>query len=259
MRMCIAHMWQYEGIRGFWKGNLAAELMVIPYNALAFWANQFAKKAFFKLDNTHHASPEMNNVMSFVCGAFAGSVGTVGTYPLDLFRTRLAVQKHKEVYSSLSDAVAVVIRRDGVTGLYRGMWPTLLGVAPYMAAQFGVYESLVAAISERRRRNGLSGSLPNHERLATGFVAGVVSKFATLPFDVIKKRSQVDGFDSRDGHPRGLLAPFRLAASIYEHEGVKGLYRGGVPSLVKAGPYAAITFWGYNTCIELCRAWDTCE
>jgi len=135
-----------------------------------------------------------------------------------------------------------------------------MGVVPYMATQFAVYETLVAALFEHKRLSGRLGpkkDIADYERLAIGFVAGVLSKLLTLPFDVVKKRVQVDGFNhDRVDKPRGLLAPFRLARAIVEQEGIRGLYRGCVPSLAKAGPYSATIFVTYNWCIGLCKEWD---
>jgi len=259
MRECVDHMWRTEGIRAFWKGNLSAELMVVPYGASSFWSHQSFKKLLFHRENVH-GRPENKPLMSFTCGALAGATATVGTYPLDLFRTRLAVQRNNEIYESLTHATRVVVQREGFVGLYRGMWPTLIGVVPYMATQFAVYETLVAAVFEQKRLSGRLSpkkDIANHERLAIGFVAGVLSKLLTLPFDVVKKRVQVDGFDHNlVEKPRGLLAPFRLARTIVEQEGVRGLYRGCIPSLAKAGPYSATIFYTYNWCIGLCREWD---
>jgi len=88
------------------------------------------------------------------------------------------------------------------------------------------------------------------------FVTGVLSKLLTLPFDVVKKRIQVDGFDNRIAKPGGLLSPFHMAQTIVRQEGLRGLFRGCVPSLVKAGPNSAAIFYTYDWCIELCREWD---
>jgi len=263
MRECVGTMLQKEGIRSFWKGNLSAELMVAPYGALSFWSHQTFKRLLFHHDNPH-GHPTSTPVMSFTCGALAGATATIGTYPLDLFRTRLAVQSNKEKYFSLSHAVRVVVKEDGLTGLYRGCWPTLLGVVPYMATQFAVYESLVAALFQEKRAMGKipkdgggQGHITDTETAAIGFLAGVISKLLTLPCDVVKKRIQVDGFDSRGPRSTGLLEPFQMAARIVRHEGVRGLYSGCLPSLAKAGPNSATIFYTYRWCIEACRAWDS--
>lgn len=44
------------------------------------------------------------------------------------------------------DAIRNILRKDGVTGLYRGLWPNLLKVAPSIGTSFLVYETVQSAI-----------------------------------------------------------------------------------------------------------------
>lgn len=43
-------------------------------------------------------------------------------------------------YKSLPDAVRVIVRTEGVIGLYKGLWPNLLKVAPSMASSWLSFE-----------------------------------------------------------------------------------------------------------------------
>jgi solute carrier family 25 protein 16 len=55
------------------------------------------------------------------------------TYPLDVVRTRLAFQVAGETfYAGIVDALRVMVTREGgVPALYKGIVPTMLGMAPY--------------------------------------------------------------------------------------------------------------------------------
>lgn len=72
-------------------------------------------------------------------GAIAGSVSVLATYPLDIARTRLSILALTQKESSLlSDGMLHTIRNiyvneGGLMALYRGVSPTILGVAPYVA------------------------------------------------------------------------------------------------------------------------------
>lgn len=62
-------------------------------------------------------------------------------------------------YRGLVDCFAGIVRRDGVRGLYRGIWPNYLKVAPSISIQFVIFESACKyfertreRIDERRRR-----------------------------------------------------------------------------------------------------------
>lgn len=43
-------------------------------------------------------------------------------------------------YKSTSDAVTTILREEGVKGLYKGLVPNLIKVAPSMAVAFVAYE-----------------------------------------------------------------------------------------------------------------------
>jgi len=43
-------------------------------------------------------------------------------------------------YKSIPDAVRVIVRTEGFLGLYKGLWPNLLKVAPSMASSWLSFE-----------------------------------------------------------------------------------------------------------------------
>lgn len=43
-------------------------------------------------------------------------------------------------YSSIWHAVRVIVAQEGVKGLYKGIWPNLVKVAPSMASNWLAYE-----------------------------------------------------------------------------------------------------------------------
>lgn len=60
-------------------------------------------------------------------------------------------------YRGLLDCLFGIVRRDGVRGLYRGLWPNYLKVAPSISIQFVVFEAVCKRLQgsseriERRR------------------------------------------------------------------------------------------------------------
>ncbi len=107
--------------------------------------------------NTSHS------LASLIAGASSGCVATVASYPFDLLRTRLAAQQDSKVYASMRAGLAAIVRAHGVRGLFVGLWPTLVGIAPYAALTFGSYErardTLMVRLKESRR-TALSVFLP---------------------------------------------------------------------------------------------------
>jgi solute carrier family 25 (mitochondrial thiamine pyrophosphate transporter), member 19 len=227
-----------EGASGFWKGNIAALMMVVPYASL-----QFA--AFYQLQQSGVA-PIAEPHRSLVLGAASGVVATACTYPLDLLRTRFAAQTEPPVYSSLRHAVRTIYRDRGVPGFYAGLQPTLIEIVPYVAIQFATYESARARVLQRSS----TGVATPAESLAIGALTGLVAKLATLPLDTAKKRMQVEGqFASASCHAparQPYSGVYDVLARVYAREGWRGLFRGTVPSLLKAAPNSAVTFAVYE-------------
>ncbi|KAF9276908.1 mitochondrial thiamine pyrophosphate transporter [Mortierella alpina] len=169
----IAMIVREEGIRGLWKGNMAAEYLYLTYSGIQFLVYQ-QTKVF--LNTTSEVSAQKaiavknvvvstsastatgavvtaplhavsaftssSAVQSFIAGANAGIVATACTYPFDLLRTRFAVQRDVKIYTGIVQACRHIFQKDGIKGFYRGMSPALIQVVPYMGIMFGSYDTL---------------------------------------------------------------------------------------------------------------------
>ena len=84
----------------------------------------------------------MTPVRRLLCGGAAGITSVVCTYPLDIVRTRLSIQTAS--FAALSETarrklpgmwatfVEMYKMEGGFLALYRGIIPTVAGVAPYV-------------------------------------------------------------------------------------------------------------------------------
>ncbi|XWS14064.1 hypothetical protein CRYUN_Cryun36dG0091400 [Craigia yunnanensis] len=84
-----------EGLLGFWRGNVPALLMVMPYTAIQF-AVLHKLKTFASADHLN-----ISPYLSYISGALAGCAATVGSYPFDLLRTILASQGEPKAWNQL--------------------------------------------------------------------------------------------------------------------------------------------------------------
>jgi solute carrier family 25 phosphate transporter 23/24/25/41 len=77
-----------------------------------------------------------------ICGGAAGITSVFFTYPLDIVRTRLSIQsasfaalgeaKQKRLPGMWATMVTMYKTEGGIPALYRGIIPTVAGVAPYV-------------------------------------------------------------------------------------------------------------------------------
>jgi solute carrier family 25 phosphate transporter 23/24/25/41 len=92
-----------------------------------------------------------------LAGAFAGVCSVTATYPLDLIRTRLSLPASGTgSLSIMACARQIYATEGGVRALYRGLGPTLAGIAPYVALNFTVYEGLKASVKDLKLARNLS-------------------------------------------------------------------------------------------------------
>lgn len=124
----------------------------------------------------------------------------------------------------------------GVRALYRGLITTAMGVAPYVGINFAAYEALRGVITP-------PGKSSVGRKLSCGALAGTISQTLTYPFDVLRRKMQVTGM--KGGGPKYNNALHALKV-IFKTEGVKGLYRGLWPNLLKVAPSIATSFFTYE-------------
>ncbi|XP_059632718.1 mitochondrial thiamine diphosphate carrier 2 [Cornus florida] len=244
-----------EGLRGFWRGNVPALLMVMPYTAIQFTVLHKLKtfaSGSSKAEDHIHLSP----YLSYISGALAGCAATVGSYPFDLLRTILASQGEPKVYPNMRSAFLHIIRTRGFQGLYYGLSPTLVEIIPYAGLQFGTYDTFkrwTMAWNQFRSSNinVADNTLSSFQLFLCGLAAGTCAKAVCHPLDVVKKRFQVEGLQRDPKY--GARVEYHAYRNMYDalrrilqKEGWAGLYKGIVPSIVKAAPAGAVTFVAYE-------------
>eukprot|EP00252_Welwitschia_mirabilis_P001519 TRINITY_DN11382_c0_g1_i2.p1 TRINITY_DN11382_c0_g1~~TRINITY_DN11382_c0_g1_i2.p1 ORF type:complete len:364 (-),score=74.09 TRINITY_DN11382_c0_g1_i2:403-1494(-) len=127
----ITNIRKEEGIKGYWKGNLPQVMRIIPYSAVQLFAYEFYKKLF------KGGNKELSVVGRLAAGACAGMTSTLVTYPLDVLRLRLAVDP---ACKSMSQVAINMLREEGIASFYKGLGPSLLGIAPYIAVNFCMFD-----------------------------------------------------------------------------------------------------------------------
>lgn len=171
---------QNEGVFAFWKGLSAAQCMVVPFFAVSFWTYSSVGGWLERQQSTS------KTVNSLVAGSAAGIAGVISTYPLDLLRTRLAVQRNTAVYNGLPHAISTIYAKHGIPGFYRGLSPALISIAPYSSAQFILYDAfkllftnLELAVHKWQHKAAVPDSLSTFGLLGAGFCSGLTAKLLT--------------------------------------------------------------------------------
>eukprot|EP01114_Cavostelium_apophysatum_P023606 TRINITY_DN8945_c0_g1_i1.p1 TRINITY_DN8945_c0_g1~~TRINITY_DN8945_c0_g1_i1.p1 ORF type:complete len:304 (-),score=47.14 TRINITY_DN8945_c0_g1_i1:9-920(-) len=230
-------MYTEEGIAGWFKGNGTNVIRMLPYSAVQFAAYEQFKKMMIPKDKT-----DLTPFTRLIAGALAGIASVSATYPLDLIRTRLAAQNNAGTslakYQGIAHCTKLIIRDEGWLALYKGISPTIWGIAPYVGLNFMCYESLKAFV-----RDNINPTPNTAELLTCGGVAGAVAQTITYPLDVLRRKMQMQGVSKE--HPV-YRNTFHAIRHTYQTDSIKGFYRGLIPNYLKVVPSIAISFVVYE-------------
>uniref|UniRef100_A0A8C7KMP8 Mitochondrial thiamine pyrophosphate carrier n=1 Tax=Oncorhynchus kisutch TaxID=8019 RepID=A0A8C7KMP8_ONCKI len=221
-----------EGLPAFWKGHVPAQLLSVCFGAVQFASFEFLTEMAHK--STAYDSQTAG--VHFVCGGLAACSATVACQPLDTLRTRFAAQGEPKVRANHRHHL-------GPWGSTVAWVPTLVAVFPYAGLQFFFYKKLPEHYCL------FPSIVGNLRSLVCGSCAGVISKTMTYPFDLIKKRLQVGGFEEARVHldrVRKYGGFVDCVSQIAREEGLRGFLKGLSPSLVKAAVSTGFTFFWYE-------------
>lgn len=197
-------------------------------------------------ENAKAATGALRSLLSYkslvhaVAGATGSSVAITAFYPLDVARTKLQVEDHREAKYSFN-VIKDIMDEEGLAGLYRGWFPVVTSVCCSNFVYFYTFNGLKALAYK-------GGAKPYPAKdLMLGFVAGVVNVVLTTPLWVANTRLKLQGVkfrkekqeDKRDGvefedeirvaRYSGMLdALYKIARD----EGILGLWSGSMPSFV---------------------------
>ncbi len=247
-------IYRHEGLLGYYKGNGAMMVRIFPYAAIQFASYEQYKKLFkpFFNQNTHTSK--------LLAGSLTGMTAVLFTYPLDLVRARLAYQVKEKRYHSIWNTLTTIPRQEGgLIALYRGFSSTLIGMIPYAGTAFYTYEVFKSFAMDNvllqpfTTRLSLDGSetmvLNIPANLFVGGLAGACSQSVAYPFDVARRRMQLEGMISKSPVYRGVVSTL---SHVYRTLGVRrGLFRGISINFYRAVPQVAVSFSIY----ELLKQW----
>uniref|UniRef100_A0AAY4E7S8 Solute carrier family 25 member 43 n=1 Tax=Denticeps clupeoides TaxID=299321 RepID=A0AAY4E7S8_9TELE len=233
-------VYQKEGLRAFWKGNLVSCLRLFPYSAIHLAT--YKKIIHLHMDELGHIS----QWCAIVAGGTAGISAALVTYPLEVVETRLIAQNsHESKYRGLLHTLSSIYRNEGILALYRGFSLTVIGAVPFSIGCYAVYINLEKLWQERHFR---FSSLQN---FINGCLAAGVAQTLSFPFETVKRKMQAQSarlphYGGVDVHFSGMIDCFR---QVIKTKGVLALWSGFTANLVKIVPYFGLLF----TCCEACK------
>ena len=189
------------------------------------------------VEHTKALDRVISSIKNFGLGAIAGGIGAFAVYPIDLVKTRMQNQRTLKtgggpvMYKNSIDCFSKVIRNEGVLGLYKGLGPQLVGVAPEKAIKLTVNDLLREMFTNKEK-----GELYFPLEVLAGGGAGASQVIFTNPLEIVKIRLQVAALNP---------ATKTTTMAIIRDLGFFGLYKGAGACLLRDIPFSAIYFPTY--------------
>ncbi|CAM9024814.1 unnamed protein product [Wickerhamomyces anomalus] len=190
--------------------------------------NEVAKP---RINSNYYFYPVFDSLYNFSLGSVAGAIGATIVYPIDLIKTRMQAQRVL-IYKNSLDCFVKVLSKEGIRGLYSGLGPQLIGVAPEKAIKLTVNDLARSFFTDK-----ISKKISWPLEVLSGACAGACQVVFTNPLEIVKIRLQVQG----DYNVADRLSAGKLIRQL----GLPGLYRGASACLLRDVPFSAIYFPTY--------------
>ncbi|XP_067210708.1 mitochondrial adenyl nucleotide antiporter SLC25A23 isoform X1 [Linepithema humile] len=137
-------IYKQGGLRSFYRGYVPNLIGILPYAGIDLAVYETLKNSYLR---THDKKEQPPFWILLLCGTASSTAGQVCSYPLALVRTRLQAEIAPD--RSLNTMLGVfkdILNREGIRGLYRGLTPNFLKVAPAVSISYVVYEHFRQAL-----------------------------------------------------------------------------------------------------------------
>ncbi|KAK3706955.1 hypothetical protein LTR37_012454 [Vermiconidia calcicola] len=243
-------LWAAGGMRSLFAGNGLNVIKVMPESAVKFGSYEASKRAIARLEG-HDDPKHIAHASQFAAGGIAGMISQAVVYPLDTlkFRTQCeTVPGALKGNALIIETARKIWRTTGVRGLYRGLPMGLVGMFPYSAIDLYIFENLKQAVVKRNMK--LKGTKHEEDALPSNFAlalmggcSGAIGASAVYPINLLRTRLQSQGTTS---HPRTYTGVLDVTRQTIQGEGMRGLFKGLLPNLLKVVPAVSITYVVYE-------------
>ncbi|CAD5169741.1 unnamed protein product [Musa acuminata subsp. malaccensis] len=182
-------------------------------------------------------------------GTVGGAAQLIVGHPFDTIKVKLQSQPaplpgQPPKYSGAMDAVKQTMVAEGPRGLYKGMGVPLATVAAFNAVLFTVRGQMEGLL-----RSEPGAPLTVNQQMVCGAGAGVAVSILACPTELIKCRLQAQSALAGSAASSAAAkygGPIDVAKHVVREAGVRGLFKGMVPTLAREVPGNAVLFGVYE-------------
>ncbi|KAG5866850.1 hypothetical protein JTB14_020670 [Gonioctena quinquepunctata] len=223
-----------EGIASLWSGLSPTLVLAVPATIVYFVVYEQLRLKLKDIHNKHNTVRKQPFWIPLISGATARVISASIVSPMELIRTKM--QSERLSYFEIGQALKFLVKQDGIRGLWKGIFPTLYRDVPFSAIYWMNYEALKSFL-------GASNNQPSFwVSFIAGALSGGIAATFTTPFDVVKTHQQIEFGETNlySDKPRRSRTTSEVIKQVYREHGIRGLFAGVVPRLIKVAPACAI-------------------
>lgn len=177
----------------------------------------------------------------FVAAGMAASNAEFWSLPLDTAKVRLQLQANSATpkYKGMVHCVQTMALEEGPRSLWKGLAPGVLRQLVFASLRVGLY----APVRDFYHPQG--GDIPLYKKILAGLTTGTIGISVANPTDVVKIRLQGEGH-LPPGAKRRYTGTLNAFATIAKEEGVRGLWKGIGPNIVRNSVISAAELATYD-------------
>lgn len=172
----LLELYKEQGLLGVWRPGLLASMIREMINSGARAGFYTSVRDFMIRVN----SGESDGLLPKICAALTtGTFGAVISNPIDVIKIRLMA--NPQLYPSTIKAFPIIMKNEGITGLFKGVYPSTLRGAFIAVGELASYDHSKLVL---RKYLGFSEGAGLH--ICSSLITGLIATTVAAPFDMLK-------------------------------------------------------------------------
>ncbi|KAF7657661.1 hypothetical protein LDENG_00024070 [Lucifuga dentata] len=246
---CFLATYRQVGLRGLYQGTTPALMANIAENSVLFMSYGFCQQTIRFIAGLDKEAA-LSDTQKACAGSLASIFSSFALCPTELVKCRLQAMYEMEAAGKISNSqntvwsmVKTVMKNEGPLGFFHGLTTTFAREVPGYFCFFGAYELCRSAFADYMKCD--KDDIGVAPIVFSGGVGGACLWLVIYPMDSVKSRIQVM---SMMGKQAGF---FKIFMTITRTEGVRALYSGLTPTMIRTFPANGALLLGYEASRKL--------
>ncbi|ROT35289.1 mitochondrial phosphate carrier protein [Sodiomyces alkalinus F11] len=231
-------IYRAEGVRGIFTGWGPTALGYSAQGACKYGFYEFFKKQYSDLAGPENAV-KYRTVLYLTASASAEFLADIALCPFEAVKVRMQGSMPSP-FAGAIDGIRKVTAKEGVAGLYKGIYPLWARQIPYTMMKFASFETMVEMIYARMpgKKEDYGKAAQTGVSFTAGYLAGILCAAVSHPADVMV--SKLNAYRNPGEAFGGAMG------RIYKDIGFSGLWNGLPVRIVMIGTLTGLQWMIYD-------------